>query len=205
MKLKSRFGRLCHWVAAALAVIVFAISAVSCGGEGGAEQAAVPRRVAYPRLSLPKAEYDTVPFYGHSLIFNRSAVVETELAENGNHWFTATYPDMDGSQLMVTAIKIAPEAIAPILDNRAERINLNLSGNPGEVFELDDSILSGQVIVSRSISTPIQFLATDNRSLVVSGALYMPKLSAHTRDSLAPTIDYVFNDVVAMLENLSRQ
>lgn len=205
MKLKGRFGRLCHGVAAALAVIGFAISAVSCGGDGGAESAAVPRRVAYPRLSLPKAEYDTMSFGNHHLIFNRSASVETERAENGNRWFTATYPDIDGSQLMVTAIECAPEAIASILDNRAERINLNLSGNPGEVFELDDSILSGQVIVSRSISTPIQFLATDNQSLVVSGALYMPKLTAQTRDSLAPAIDYVFSDVVAMLENLSRQ
>ncbi len=188
-----------QWKLFIIIPLLFAISA--CGsGDNNADSVAIPRRTAYPRLSLPKPDYLAVEGIDWHLLANSSATPILGSNE-GNSWVTLNYTTLGEVSLMLTIIPAHASEIPDILDNRAERINLNLGGNPGKVWEVMDSTLSGEIIVNNSITTPVQLLVTDNRSVVLSGVAFIPALTPATRDSLNPIVDYLLNDAITLIQN----
>lgn len=172
-----------------------------CTGGGPApaeEMTPVPRRTGYPRIPLPEPSYTSLQDFGWNLEVNDIATAELSHGD-GTRWITLSYPQLGEVALMFTLIPASSAEIPGILDNRAERINLNLGGKPGNVWEIEDSLLSGEIIVSNSISTPVQLIVTDNRSVVLTGAAFVPALTTATRDSLAPLVDYLAEDVMHLV------
>ncbi len=188
-----------QWKLFIIIPLLFAISACS-SGDNNTESVAMPRRTGYPRLSLPKPDYSAVKGIDWHLLANSSATPALGSSE-GNSWVTLNYTALGEVSIMLTIIPAHASEIPDILDNRAERINLNLGGNPGKVWEVMDSTLSGEIIVNNSISTPVQLLVTDNRSVVLSGAAFIPALTPSTRDSLNPIVDYLLNDAITLIQN----
>lgn len=183
------------------ASVLIAAAVTGCSGNGNDSQAPIPRRTAYARMNLPPHSYDTIRVGRHDLLVNRNA--DTSIERRGdNDWITATYPALGNVTMHVTVTQAKPDAIDAILDNRAERINLNLGGNRAETYEVSDSLLSVEIIVSRSIATPVQWIVTDSHSMVIHGSVYMPQLTSATRDSLAPITDYMLDDVINLISTL---
>lgn len=185
-----------------LLIILFAIAAAvsACSGSGDSADgsAPVPRRKAYPRLNLPPREYSPVQGIDWNIEANSAAVASLGRGDN-NDWITLSYPSLGDVSVMLTVIPASESQIPPVLDNRAERINLNLGANPGQVWQVEDSLLSGEIIVSNSITTPVQLLVTDNKSVVLTGAAFIPSLTPASRDSLAPVVEYLTDDIIHLV------
>lgn len=194
--------RLKHMLTALLLSLTAAIIGVSCGQTDSRDSSttAIPRRRAWPRLELPAQQMRRSVTLGTTLMLNRIAqVTETDGGE-GNRFVTVDYGEPLNARLLLTVIPSTPADIPSIIDNRAERINLNLSGNQAEAYTIDDNGITGELVICQRIATPAQFYLTDSRSRVLSGTLFIPSLTAESADSLAPVTDYLITDVAALVD-----
>jgi hypothetical protein len=133
-----------------------------------------------------------------SMQVNTAAVATLEQREAAR-WVNVAYPAND------VAIYLTFTPVTVATDNRVERMALNLSGNDAEMLQFDTPDgLSAQVVTSWAISTPVQFIATDNRTIVVSGAAFVEKLSASTRDSLRPVVEMLQRDLIHTIKTLKK-
>lgn len=180
--------------AVALLIPLMAVIAASCGDRG---HAPVPRRTAYPRMQLLDTvmrSAEVAP--GCSLAVN--ACAETVSPRPG--WLTISYP-LYGATMYVTVTETNPATVDEIKANRMERVLLNAGGLPGRQSEwINPAGMSVMTLRTDGSTTPLQFLATDDSSTVISGALYFADASAATAtDSIAPAVNAVEGDVRRML------
>lgn len=181
----------------------------ACHGQGESDGTpAVPRRHAYPRIELPDSSFsyidDTVT--GIAIAVNSSATYQTRRAENSRAPFIdVTYPGLN-AQIYFTITPVDESIVAKVIDNRMERISLNLGGADAELIEFDSPAgFENKMIVSRGdISTPVQFIATDGHTAVVSGAAFVKDASTATADSIAPIVAMLRRDIMHALKTLRR-
>ncbi len=168
----------------------------SCDGGGRA----VPRPEGYPRIALYEAVYrsDSIG----PVIFESNAgtaVTERRQGADGMGWLTLAYPRY-GATLYLTASPATASTLGGIIDNRLERISLNIGGATTELTELTGKGgWHGRVTLTPSGSaTPLQILATSPRGdCVVSGALFLERAATATSpDSLAPALEAVRDDLI---------
>lgn len=168
----------------------------SCDGGGRA----VPRPEGYPRIALYEAVYrsDSIG----PVIFESNAgtaVTERRQGADGTGWLTLAYPRY-GAILYLTASPATASTLGAIIDNRLERISLNIGGATTELTELTGKGgWHGRVTLTPSGSaTPLQILATSLRGdCVVSGALFLEGAATATSpDSLAPALEAVRDDLI---------
>lgn len=180
------------WMPSALAAAVFLCS---CGGGRP-----VPRPEGYPRIALYEAVYrnDSIG----PVIFESNAgtaVAERRHGADGTGWLTLAYPRY-GAILYLTASPATASTLGGIIDNRLERISLNIGGATTELTELTGKGgWHGRVTLTPSGSaTPLQILATSPRGdCVVSGALFLEGAATATSpDSLAPALEAVRDDLI---------
>ena len=181
----------------------------ACGGQGDNGGApAVPRRHAYPRIELPDSAYRYVndAVTGIGLDINAEAGYQTRSAENSRAPFIdVTYPGLN-AQIYFTITPVDESTVASVIDNRMERISLNLGGADAELIEFDSPAgFENKVIVTRGdISTPVQFIATDGHSAVISGTAFLRDASSATADSIAPVVETMRRDIIHALMTLRR-
>lgn len=168
----------------------------SCDGGGRA----VPRPEGYPRIALYEAVYrsDSIG----PVIFESNAgtaVTERRQGADGTGWLTLAYPRY-GAILYLTASPATASTLGAIIDNRLERISLNIGGATTELTELTGKGgWHGRLTLTPSGSaTPLQILATSPRGdCVVSGALFLEGAATATSpDSLAPALEAVRDDII---------
>ena len=168
----------------------------SCDGGGRA----VPRPEGYPRIALYEAVYrsDSIG----PVIFESNAgtaVTERRQGADGTGWLTLAYPRY-GATLYLTASPATASTLGGIIDNRLERISLNIGGATTELTELTGKGgWHGRVTLTPSGSaTPLQIFATSPRGdCVVSGALFLERAATATSpDSLAPALEAVRDDLI---------
>ena len=189
------------WVLA----IAFAFSVSECGA-GGGRDVAVPRRTAYPRIALYDTVYSAVDRLPVVMEVNAGAMVSraSRDGKQDDNWVNVRY-DRYGATLYCTYTPITSATFAVVLDNRMERIGLNVGNLTTDVTAIATPTgITGSVLMTPAAkATPIQFIATDSTTFVLTGALYFDRSEIET-DSVMPVIEAVREDVVHTLINLRR-
>ena len=175
------------------AIIVLATIVFSCS-----QRQPVPRRDAYPRMQL----LDTAMVAADAPVYflvNSQARIE----QGREDWLNVAY-DLYGATMYVTFTETTPENVETVKENRMERLLLNSGEQMSQHSEFVNR--AGYSVVlsySEGVATPLQFIATDDSSMVVSGAVYFsnPKASASV-DSIAPIIEALRDDIMRSMINL---
>lgn len=172
----------------------------ACGT--GDNSAPVPRRRAYPRIEIPDSAFTIVGNAPNRLQINASAQI---LDSTDNKWVTVIYPDLN-AKIYYTFTPVDKSTIDAVIDNRLERINLNLSGHKPEFLPVDTREgFTGQIVVDRfGGTTPVQFIVTDRSTVVVSGAAFLPDADGAPADSLNPVVDMLRRDIIHSIKTLKR-
>lgn len=185
-------------ILAALAAILY-----GCSDGTTADTAAIPRPRAYPRPVLYAPEYKTVPSAPCRFEVNASADATLNVRSDTSAWLDVRYPLYDAT-LRCTFTRVSDRrSLERIVDNRTQRMALNLGDHPAE--QTDVSTPSGVTAIILTAAaptvTPVQFLATF-RDWVVSGALEMPAAACAPADSLRPVITAVNADLLHAINHL---
>lgn len=172
----------------------------ACGS--GDNSTPVPRRRAYPRIEIPDSTFVTVENARNGLQINAFAQVECSA---DNKWVTVVYPDLN-AKIYYTFTSVDSSTIGAVVDNRLERINLNLSGHKPEFLPVDTREgFTGQIVVDRfGGTTPVQFIVTDRSNIVVSGAAFLHAAAGAPVDSLSPVVDMLRRDIIHSIKTLKR-
>lgn len=171
----------------------------------GSSETAVPRRTAYPRIELYDTSYKMVDELPVELWVNRSADVSrgSHDGKSDKNWINVHYPRY-GATLYCTYTSLTTSTASTAIDNRIERMSLNAGDLSTEISRLPlpeggDATL---LVTPESRVTPIQFLATDSVTFMVSGALSFDGRQEVVADSVRPILDAVKNDVLHALTHL---
>ena len=107
--------------------------------------------------------------------------------------------------LLLGALSRIGMRIEKIIQNRVERISLNIGDNPSISTELknDNNFVSTIIKTPTGTINPLQFISTDNVSWVISGTLLLKESLSSKSDSLLPVIDAIERDIIYALENIN--
>lgn len=158
---------------------------------------AVPRPRAYPRAELYPEAYSPVEAGGITLMVNDSARVSV----SPGGWVDIAYPAY-GVTVNCTVTPVCGATLGSVLDNRSERMALNAGSAYGEITRLTAASGAGATLLESHGAglTPLQFLATDSSSWVLSGAATMADVAS--TDSIRPVIDALRADIIFLLKEL---
>lgn len=177
--------------------------ATGCLSDSGGDYSPTPRRRAYPRPRIMPEEYSAPESLPLHIDINTGADTLCERRDDGSVWLTVDYPDYN-AKIYWTLTPVASKDIRKVIDNRMERMRLNLGDSRAEIYEMSsDGGFEGAVMKASGISsTPLQFVAADMKHWVVSGTVWLssPGTSA---DSLQPYLDALGRDVTRALASLS--
>lgn len=191
-----------------LFITVLACLLSGCTGTSAPDTVAVPRRHAYPRIELPDSAFTEVSAGAGNLTIgiSKASTIALRGSGKGNSGFIdVAYPGFNSS-IYFTVTPVTPATAGEVIDNRVERMELNLGGAEAELLEFDTPAgFECKVLVSRGeISTPVQFIATDGASLVVSGAAFVRDASPSAADSIAPVVGMLRRDIIHALSTMHR-
>lgn len=159
----------------------------------------VPRRPAFPRITLYDTVYAAVDSLPLHLELNSALTSEVKTRSDGSLWLTARYPDYNAT-LYLTLSPVSSSDVESVVDNRTERIHLNINGAGINIEEVDNAsgYHSNIVRTVSPSSTPLQFIAVNpgRPRWVVSGSVFFEGMSATTSlDSIRPVYDAVGRDI----------
>lgn len=161
--------------------------------------AAVPRRTAYPRAATLDSAMVSAPGAPLHFVVNASAIASSSRPG----WLDIAYP-MYGAVAHVTFSCPGADSLGLVQANRLERAILNTGGLPTRRSEWTNP--AGFDILTfhtDGCTTPFQFLATDGRANVVSGAVYFRSPHAiEATDSIAPMLRAIEADLTRGLNSL---
>lgn len=180
---------------------------VGCQGSDKAEPPtpSVPPAKAYPRLALPLADSLTaVGDEGLRIMVNPAANIVTEpVGDGASTAVTAIYPGL-GIAIYYTLRRVKADEQQSEVDNRLERISLNLNGTPARTdFTAADCDAEGFIVETKSASlTPIQMLVAGNGYIVTGTAFIDNTETAAAYDSIRPLIDMIYSDMSRSVPNV---
>lgn len=187
----------------AFCLVLLALTLSSCSGHDSGSTA-IPRRQAYPRIQL----YDTL--YTDSGLpagfeTNSSATVirdNSGKSDAGPVWIDISYPAYEATVSCTFTPLADDRSRQAVIDNRLERMSLNLGDRYAEQTEMmSDGGYSTIILDSKGTTvTPLQFLSA-GRQWVISGAMYFNRESVNA-DSVRPAIDAVKNDIIHAAKRL---
>lgn len=183
-----------------LAAALVLLWSAGCSGDGKTATA-VPRPEAYPRV----AALDSVYFTPDSIALNFEVNTGARLAVKSPYWFDIEYP-VYGAIVFVTVTKTSSDSVASVIDNRRERVMLNVGDvSAVTMVPCNSDEFTSYIYRSPSVrSTPLQFISTDGHSSVVSGAVFFGDVAPDAPvDSLAPMVAQIQRDITRSLINLS--
>ena len=164
-----------------------------------------PRRQAYPRIQLLDTTYCNQQRLPLKLAVNSATNVSISNNKSST-WINISYPTYKAT-IYCTYTPAIPNTISSMIDNRMERIALDL----GDSFYENTTINNPNGTVANIYSTtsnmvtPIMFLATDKKSWVLSGAMTFDSNTIVDYDSVAPVINAVKRDLIYTLQNIDKQ
>ncbi|MDE6448488.1 MAG: hypothetical protein K2L41_00225 [Muribaculaceae bacterium] len=181
--------------------LLTALAAISCVHRDR-QDIAVPRPVAYHRITIPDSVYRMFNAGAVSIQINASTT--DTIVTAGNSWITARYTGMDAS-MYITVAEISPDTADESIENRVERMSLNTGGHPTEVISFTTPAgFDARMTVTRTGSpTPVQFIATDHRTILVSGVGTVGLSVTAPADSLSPITEMLERDITHLLKTLT--
>lgn len=168
-----------------LTIVSLSALLTGCFGDD-ADDAFVPKPIAYPRIDLYPDSAVTDTIDGVSFKVNASAILD----RSGYNSADIYYPRYEAI-LYLAVNKNIPD-LAAAEDGRRMRMSLNLSGSPAiqstSVHGADSAVI---VTAQTAIQTPVQFMLVNRRyNAMVTGAFFMNGWTDTTPyDSIRPVID----------------
>lgn len=182
----------------AIVTLALGMFVQSCGNDSSNRKPVdTPRRIAYPRIDTYDTVYTAIGDLPVNMEVNAGAVVSIPRTENEDViWIDVDYPRYKAT-LHCTVMATDPQKTPMIVDNRTQRMSLNLGENAATQLTVRsrsgvyDSVVlttTGQTL------TPVQFLSVGQR-WIVSGALQWHDTMLSSADSISPIVDAVTRDV----------
>lgn len=175
-----------------------------CGRKGDRP---VPRPQAYPRIEFPDSVYVPVEVGGVTMLFNDATEIhESPSGAMKGAWIDVRYKCLTTPELYLTLTQSDDSVEMDLaLDNRRERMALNLGQESAELVELTSrGGWNCQLVVARaSVTTPVQLLAWKDGEML-SGALVVNVPDSLSADPayIAPVVEGVERDMLTLLKNL---
>lgn len=192
----------------AVACLLLAVAISGCSVGDKSDENVVPRRHAYPRIDVPDSTFTFIEtgYNGMQLSLNDATDYALHSSDDGtSNFIDVNYPGHNAA-IYFTITPVDNTTLASVIDNRLERVSLNLGGADAELLEFDSPAgFENKIFVSRAdISTPVQFIATDGETTVISGTSFLKDASAANADSLAPVVNMLRRDILHTLKTLHR-
>lgn len=190
-----------HLIVSCACVLLLACS--RSGGDGDS----VPRRLGYVRVADYPAEYAVIDSLPLRIEANSRAQTSVERQDAGVVWLNITYPDYK-ARVYVTLTPVDASTVEGALENRAERIGLNLGGaeTESEHFSTPEGYYVTLIKSPQALPTPVHFLAVnpEEPKWLISGAAMLEGVGANApADSIAPVIDTIYRDISYAMSRLS--
>lgn len=201
----STLTAFCTMIPIWIIAVIITLSLSECTNQQGNY---IPRRTAYPRINICDTVYVKTSLLPIHFEINAEAIAtndSTHISTNGGKWINIFYPKYNAT-LYCTYTPVNACTLDQVIDNRIERISLNIGSLTSEITEISNpsGITSKIIYTPESVVTPLQFIATDNLSWVVSGAFSFNEISNNISiDSISPILDAVNADILHSIKNLS--
>lgn len=184
--------------------ISFSVAASLLFAGCGNEHRPVPRPYAWPRTVMMGDSLREIDFESVKWLVNSEADVTVRRATKEVVWVDISYPPYNAT-LYLTISFAEGAALDSAIDNRLQRISLNLGQASAERRDISSTSGEFEGIMLRAtspVTTPLQFLATDDKRVAVSGVLVMEQAAVNP-DSLAPAIYALHSEFKQALSSLS--
>lgn len=177
-------------------ITLAATCALACGGS---DDTATPRRRAYHRIETYTPDYTAVDSLPVRLLVNSSAVVSRPRRD----WINVNYPRYNAT-VFISVTEADSRDIDGIIANRVERIVLNAGDAPADALDIDNGRFTSTLYDARAaVATPLQFVATDGKSVVISASVFFGNADRITSlDSVAPAVETIRRDLTTALDSL---
>lgn len=194
MKMQSKKMRL---FSLGVAILVVAVFVVSCG------DVSVPRPRGYFRIEMPKHEYVAYDSVGAPYEFEVSKNCEVQPDDvhgEEKYWVNIIYPQFN-CKIHVTYRNMKGSVDESLEDSRRLAYKHTVKADAiGESYYDNDSLHVYGVLymIKGNAASPLQFSLTDSMNHIFRGSLYFN--CKPNKDSLAPVVEYIEEDVVRMIE-----
>lgn len=177
-------------------ITLAATCATACGGH---DDTATPRRRAYQRIEAYTPEYTAVDSLPIRLLVNSSATVSRPRRD----WVNVSYPRYNAT-VFISVTEADSGNIDDVIANRIERIALNAGDVRVDALDIDNGRFSSTLYdAPAAVAMPLQFVATDGKSLVVSASVFFDNADRITSlDSVAPAVEAIRRDLTTALDSL---
>lgn len=159
------------------------------------QEVSIPKRPGYPRAYA----YDTCYVQAQGVpiaIEVNSQAQHHAIKRGGAYWLNIDYPRYNAS-IYCTFTPVTPATVASVLDNRSERLQLNLGGAVADMEQYETPAGYSVAIATApsAKATPLQFLASNGR-WVLSGAAFFNNSDQFVDiDSVAPMVATLRRDI----------
>lgn len=171
-------------------------------GCSGGESRSVPLPRAYPRIDIPDSAYRSIDSLPVELAVNAGAVCSIR-ERDGGWWIDISYPGFTKGRFYLSLLYASPQNLHLMVDNRTERMALNLGGAWSEQIDLQST--GGWdcrlLVSSEAHAAPVQMIAVGD-GMMLSGGFYTELPSSVPLDSVRPVFDAAKRDMLTMLKNL---
>lgn len=177
-------------------ITLAATCATACGGH---DDTATPRRRAYQRIEAYAPEYTAVDSLPVRLLVNSSATVSRPRRD----WVNVSYTRYNAT-VFISVSEADSGNIDDVIANRIERIALNAGDVRVDALDIDNGRFSSTLYdAPAAVAMPLQFVATDGKSLVVSASVFFDNADRITSlDSVAPAVEAIRRDLTTALDSL---
>lgn len=178
----------------------------SCSGADKGD-AAVPRRPGYARVAEYPARYAAVDSMPLLVEANSQAVTSSERMPDGSVWLNIAYPGYK-ARVYVTFTPVDSASVEAALENRAERIGLNLGNAPteSEHFTTPGGYYVTLVKAPQALPMPVHFIAVNpgDPRWLVSGSAMLDGIGPQApADSIGPVIETIYRDISHAMSRLA--
>lgn len=193
---KGRLHSLCIITIAGIAMLL-----------AGCKQEATPLPEGYFRIDAYPAEYTPHTIGDISILVNDSAQYVSVPATGNDKsvWANIIYPRYNAT--LYLSFFTLNNNLNTLMDESIElvyRQNVNTEMVEAFDYEAPDSQLYATLFaLSSESATPVQFIATDSTQYLLRGALYYN--TPVKADSVAPTLKYLEEDIMIMIENITHK
>lgn len=179
-------------------VIATLLTLAACGADGS-RPAPVPRQRAYPRVDAYPPTYRTVTVGTLPLQVNEAAGTRID---SSRLWLDIIYPAY-GATVNCTVTPVTAATLPAVAANRTERMALNAGHSYSELTTLRSTSGASVTLLETPSGglTPLQFLATDSATFVLSGSVTFSG-PTEPADSVRPTLSALRADLLTMLRAL---
>jgi len=163
-----------------------------------------PKPKGYPYIEMPEASYT---------VFSESKNLSFEVSEAANvvnmrdsddvKWFDIEYKKYKAS-IFCTFFNADSKKILTLADETKRLAELH-TAKGGKIEEaeyerVEDNVFGKLYLLGGNTASPVQFALTDNKSRFLRGALHFEY--AVNRDSIAPVVDYIYQDIRVLMESV---